>query len=242
MSNLTGAGMAALEQHLLLAQQAQAPAAADGLFRLAVDRCFSLAGIGTVVTGTAVSGRVAVGDRVLVSPRKLPVRVRGLHAQNRESQRGLAGQRLALNLAATGLEKSDIARGDWIVAEARDLAHWTPVHLHLGACDVGARVVLLEGPALAPGGSALVQLELNREIAAWHGDRFILRDQSATRTLGGGVVLDPFASATLRRKPQRRAALAALEQAAPEDALRSLLALEPPAGVDVDSFFLAWNL
>lgn len=170
VSNLTGAGMAALEQHLLLAQQAQAPAAADGLFRLAVDRCFSLAGIGTVVTGTAVSGRVAVGDRVLVSPRKLPVRVRGLHAQNRESQRGLAGQRLALNLAATGLEKSDIARGDWIVAEAahaatrridarlrllageaRDLAHWTPVHLHLGACDVGARVVLLEGPALAPG-------------------------------------------------------------------------------------------
>lgn len=87
-----------------------------------------------------------------------------------------------------------------------------------------------------------MQLELNREIAAWHGDRFILRDQSATRTLGGGVVLDPFASATLRRKPQRRAALAALEQAAPEDALRSLLALEPPAGVDVDSFFLAWNL
>ena len=185
VSNLTGAGMAALEQHLLLAQQAQAPAAADGLFRLAVDRCFSLAGIGTVVTGTAVSGRVAVGDRVLVSPRKLPVRVRGLHAQNRESQQGLAGQRLALNLAATGLEKSDIARGDWIVAEAahaatrridarlrllageaRDLAHWTPVHLHLGACDVGARVVLLEGPALAPGGSALVQLELNREIAA----------------------------------------------------------------------------
>ena len=261
VSNLTGAGMAALEQHLLLAQQAQAPAAADGLFRLAVDRCFSLAGIGTVVTGTAVSGRVAVGDRVLVSQRKLPVREKDMLAHVGDSQQGLAGQRLALNLAATGLEKSDIARGDWIVAEAahaatrridarlrllageaRDLAHWTPVHLHLGACDVGARVVLLEGPALAPGGSALVQLELNREIAAWHGDRFILRDQSATRTLGGGVVLDPFASATLRRKPQRRAALAALEQAAPEDALRSLLALEPPAGVDVDSFFLAWNL
>ena len=147
------------------------PPPADGHFRLAVDRCFSLAGIGTVVTGTAVSGRVAVGDRVLVSPRKLPVRVRGLHAQNRESTQGQAGQRLALNLAATGLEKSDIARGDWIVAEAahvatrridarmrllpgeaRDLAHWTPVHLHLGACDVGARVVLLEGPTLAPGG------------------------------------------------------------------------------------------
>jgi selenocysteine-specific elongation factor len=261
VSNATGEGIAALEQCLLRAQSTQPSATREGHFRLAVDRCFSLAGIGTVVTGTAVSGRVAVGDRVLVSPRRLPVRVRGLHAQNRESQDGLAGQRLALNLAATGLEKSDISRGDWIVAEAahvatrrldarmrllqgeaRELAHWTPVHLHLGACDVGARVVLLEGPTLAPGASALVQLELDRDISAWHGDRFILRDQSATRTLGGGVVLDPFASAAMRRKPQRRAALAALERQATEEALAALLALEPPAGVDADSFFVARNL
>jgi selenocysteine-specific elongation factor len=249
VSNTTGQGMAELEQHLLQAQREQAQARDEGCFRLAVDRCFSLAGIGTVVTGTAVSGQINVGDRVLVSPRKLPVRVRGLHAQNREATQGLAGQRLALNLAATGLEKSDIARGDWIVAEpaqastrridarirllrseARDLAHWTPVHLHLGACDVGARVVLLEGPTLAPGGSMRVQLELDRDIAAWHGDRFILRDQSATRTLGGGQVIDPFASATLRRKPQRLAALAAQELPAPEEALQALLALEQPAG------------
>jgi selenocysteine-specific elongation factor len=261
VSNLTGQGLPALEQHLLQAQRQQARARDGGCFRLAVDRCFSLAGIGTVVTGTAVSGQVAVGDRLLVSPRKLPVRVRGLHAQNRESAQGLAGQRLALNLAATGLEKSDINRGDWIVAEsaavstrridarmrllaseARDLAHWTPVHLHLGACDVGARVVLLEGPVLAPGGSMRVQLELDRDIAAWHGDRFILRDQSATRTLGGGVVLDPFASATLRRKPVRLAALTAMELQAPDQALQALLALQPAAGVALESFCVARNL
>lgn len=261
VSNVTGQGLDALEQHLLQAQREQLRARDEGCFRLAVDRCFSLAGIGTVVTGTAVSGQVAVGDRLLVSPRKLPVRVRGLHAQNRESTLGIAGQRLALNLAATGLEKSDINRGDWIVAEsatvstrridarmrllaseARDLAHWTPVHMHLGACDVGARVVLLEGPLLAPGGSMRVQLELDRDIAAWHGDRFILRDQSATRTLGGGVVLDPFASATLRRKPVRMAALAALELPAPDQALRALLALQPPAGVDFEPFCVGRNL
>ena len=261
VSNTTGEGVAELEQHLLQAQRAQVLAREEGCFRLAVDRCFSLAGIGTVVTGTAVSGQVNVGDRVLVSPRKLPVRVRGLHAQNREASQGLAGQRLALNLTATGLEKSDIARGDWIVAEAaqasarridarvrllrseaRDLAHWTPVHLHLGACDVGARVVLLEGSALAPGGSMLVQLELDRDIAAWHGDRFILRDQSATRTLGGGQVIDPFASSTLRRKPQRLAALAAQELPAPDEALRALLLLEQPAGVEIEPFMVARNL
>ncbi|MDO9074634.1 MAG: selenocysteine-specific translation elongation factor [Rubrivivax sp.] len=261
VSNLTGQGLPELEQHLLDAQASQARTRDDGSFRLAVDRCFSLPGIGTVVTGTAVSGQVAIGDRLLVSPRKLPVRVRGLHAQNREAGQGLAGQRLALNLTAAGLEKSDISRGDWIVAEsahsstrridarirllrseARDLAHWTPVHLHLGACDVGARVVLLEGPTLAPGGSMWVQLELDRDIAAWHGDRFILRDQSATRTLGGGVVLDPFASATLRRKPVRMAALSALEAPSAEQALRATLALQPAMGVDIDPFFVAWNL
>ncbi|CAD5373804.1 Selenocysteine-specific translation elongation factor [Rubrivivax sp. A210] len=261
VSNFSGAGLAALEQHLLQARLCQASRADDDLFRLAVDRCFSLAGIGTVVTGTAVSGRVAVGDRVLVSPRKLAVRVRGLHAQNREAQQGVAGQRLALNLAATGLEKSDISRGDWIVADAaqvatrridarlrllpgepRELAHWTPVHLHLGACDVGARVVLLESTALAPGADALVQLELDRDIAAWHGDRFILRDQSATRTLGGGSVIDPFATATNRRKPQRLAALAALEQADPAAALADLLALQPAAGVEQEAYTVARKL
>jgi len=259
--NLSGQGLPELQQHLRHAQAQQASRGDQGSFRLAVDRCFSLPGIGTVVTGTAVSGEVAVGDRLLVSPRKLPVRVRGLHAQNREAGQGLAGQRLALNLTATGLEKSDIARGDWIVAEAahsstrridariqllrseaRDLAHWTPLHLHLGACDVGARVVLLEGPALAPGCTARVQLELDRDIAAWHGDRFILRDQSATRTLGGGVVLDPYASATLRRKPARLAALAALEAPTAAQALQAMLALQPALGVDIEPFFVAWNL
>jgi selenocysteine-specific elongation factor len=261
VSNLSGQGIAELEQHLLDAQGQQPQSRDEGGFRLAVDRCFSLPGIGTVVTGTAVSGQVTVGDRLLVSPRKLPVRVRGLHAQSREAGLGLAGQRLALNLTGTGLEKSDISRGDWIVAEAahsstrridarirllrseaRDLAHWTPVHLHLGACDVGARVVLLEGPTLAPGGSALVQLELDRDIAAWHGDRFILRDQSATRTLGGGVVLDPFAGATLRRKPVRLAALAAQEAPTAAQALQATLALEPALGVDIEPFMAAWNL
>lgn len=261
VSNVTGEGLPALEAHLQRARSAPWRSRVEGNFRLAVDRCFSLPGIGTIVTGTAVSGRVAVGDRLLVSPRKLPVRVRGLHAQNRESAQGEAGQRLALNLAATGLEKSDIARGDWVVAEpahvatrridarirllpgeARDLAHWTPVHLHLGAVDVGARVVLLEGTSLAPGRSMRAQLELDREIGAWHGDRFILRDQSALRTLGGGVVLDPFAVATLRRKPPRLAALGALESPTPAEALNALVALQPAAGVAFEPFAVAWNL
>jgi len=259
VSSVTGQGLAELQA--LLSQAGAARPAPDrpGLFRLAVDRAFSLAGIGTVVTGTAVAGRVVAGDKLTVSPRGLPVRVRSLHAQNRPASEGRAGQRLALALA--GVERTDIRRGDWILAdalhaptqrldvrlqvlagEARALAHWTPVHLHLGAEDVGARVVVLEGDAIAPGRRAMAQLHLERPIGALRGDRFILRDQSALRTLGGGVVVDAFPPETRRRREQRLATLAALEQPTAAEALAATLALELPTGVDARAFATLWNL
>jgi selenocysteine-specific elongation factor len=263
VSSVTGQGIAALADHL--ASSARAAHAAlpvapqQGHFRLAVDRSFTLAGIGTVITGTAVAGRVAVGDKLMLSPAGTEVRVRGIHASNLPAGSGHAGQRLALNLA--GVDKNDVRRGDWVLAEAlhaptrrfdarvhllaseaRPLAHWTPVHLHLGAEDVGARVALLEGQALAPGGRAWVQLELDRDIGALHGDRFILRDQSALRTLGGGTVVDAFPPATRRRRSQRIAALAALDMATPQQALAAALALEPAAGIDARDFVTQWNL
>jgi selenocysteine-specific elongation factor len=259
VSSVTGQGIDALAQYLARAN-AELPAVhRRGHFRLSVDRSFSLAGIGTVVTGTAVAGRVAVGDKLIVSPSGKAVRVRGLHAQNQQAESGHAGQRLALNLV--GVEKSEIARGDWIVAEPahaptqrlearirvladenKPLAHWTPLHLHLGAVDVGARVVLLEGETIAPGTSAWVQLELDRPIGALRGDRFILRDQSALRTVGGGAVTDAFAPATRRRKHERPIVLAALDQTTPAEALAALLALEPLNGVDLTRFITQCNL
>ena len=259
LSSVTAEGIDALVAHLQQARSTPQPRRLAGRFRLAVDRSFTLAGIGTVVTGTAVAGQVAVGDRLKLSPRGLDVRVRGIHAQNRQADAGQAGQRLALNLA--GVDRADVRRGDWVVAEAlhaptqrfdarvrllagegRPLAHWTPLHLHLGAEDVGARVMLLEGAAVAPGHSALVQLSLERPIGALHGDRFILRDQSALRTIGGGVVVDAFPPASRRRREQRLAALAAMEQATPAAALASMLALESPYGIDARSFAVQWNL
>ncbi|MCP5289947.1 MAG: selenocysteine-specific translation elongation factor [Burkholderiaceae bacterium] len=259
VSSVTGQGLAELQAHLQRAGAAAPATNREGQFRLAVDRAFTLAGIGTVVTGTAVCGRVAIGDKLTVSPRGLVVRVRGIHAQNRQAAEGLAGQRLALALA--GVDKADVRRGDWIVAEAlhaptqrldvrlrvlageaRPLAHWTPVHLHLGAEDVGARVVVLEGEAIAPGRDARAQLHLERPIGALRGDRFILRDQSALRTLGGGAVIDPFPPESRRRRDRRLAALAALELATPAEALAASLALDPPAGVDARRFATMWNL
>jgi selenocysteine-specific elongation factor len=259
VSAVTGRGLTELKEHLAAARAALPPAAQSGHFRLAIDRSFSLAGIGTVVTGTAVAGRVAVGDNLVLSPGGHAVRVRGLHAHNQSAESGHAGQRLALNLA--GVDKADARRGQSLLAEpahaptqridarlrvlaseSKPLAHWTPVHLHLGAEDVGARIALLDGQAIAPGTSALVQLELERPIGALRADRFILRDQSAQRTLGGGVVLDIFAPPSRRRKSNRLAWLAALELATPEQALAQALALEQPNGIDAQQFAVLWNL
>ncbi len=263
VSVVTGAGLDALRNHLAAAQQqvaqAQSQRLASGHFRLAIDRSFTLSGIGTVLTGTAMAGRVAVGDRLLVSPSGLEVRVRGIHAQGLPANEGHCGQRLALNVA--GVEKAQVRRGDWLVAEAlhapaarldvrlrllpseaKALTHRTPVHLHLGAEDVNARVMLLEGEPIAPGGQALVQLELDRPIGALHGDRFIIRDQSALRTVGGGQVLDIFPPPTKRRRAQRLAALRALEAPDAATALRDLLAQEPPYGISQRQFGVLWNL
>ena len=242
VSSVSGAGIDALRTALGEQTRAVAARAVDGHFRLAIDRAFSVAGAGVVVTGTALAGQVAVGDELLLSPSGRRVRVRGLHAQNREAMTACAGQRVALNLAGERLAVELLHRGDWLLGaalhapttrididlrllpgETRALQHWTPVHVHLGAADVTGRVALLEGDSLAPGGRAFAQLVLNAPLHAVHGDALVLRDQSAQRTLGGGRVLDPFAPARQRRTPERLAQLAALRVGGLEQALPALL-------------------
>ncbi|MCI1008073.1 selenocysteine-specific translation elongation factor [Pseudomonas oryzihabitans] len=246
----SGAGIPALRAALLAALDQVRQRNARGGFRLAVDRVFSVAGAGVVVTGTAFAGQVAVGDELLLTPRGQRLRVRGLHAQNRAAEVAQAGQRVSLNLAGERLSTDSLARGDWLVAEAlhapttridvelrllpgeaRNLAHWTPVHVHLGAQDLTGRVALLEGDSLAPGATALAQLVLNAPLHGVHGDRLVLRDQSAQRTLGGARLLDPFAPARHRRTPQRLAQLQALRQGGLEEALPELLA-QAAGGLD----------
>ena len=123
----------------------------------------------------------------------------------------------------------------------RPLRHWTPVHLHLGAAHVPARVALLDTEALAPGQTALAQIVTDRPIGTLHGDRLVLRDQSAQRTIGGGLVLDPWPPARGRRRPQRLATLHALERSSAAAALRDLIDGEP-GWVDLSRFAQMWNL
>ncbi len=242
VSSIDGQGLEPLRQ-ALLDQAARINARSEsGHFRLAIDRTFSVTGAGVVVTGTAFAGRVQVGDELTLSPLGRRVRVRGLHAQNREANEAHAGQRVALNLAGERLAVEQVSRGDWLLAptlqatsqridieftllasEARALKHWTPVHIHLGAQDVTGRIALLEGECVAPGGQVHAQLQLNAPVHAIHGDRVVLRDQSAQRTLGGGRVLDPFAPPRNRHRQARLAQLRALAGNTLEDILPQLL-------------------
>jgi len=243
VSSVNGEGMEILREALREAARETRERAATGGFRLAVDRAFSVSGAGVVVTGTAFAGNVSIGDELLLGSAGRRVRVRGLHAQNREAQQAHAGQRVALNIAGERLSVEQIRRGDWLLAadlqapttrididlqllanETRAFAHWTPVHVHLGAQDVTGRVALLEGERLQPGERAFAQLVLNAPSHAVHGDRLVLRDQSAQRTLGGGRVLDPFAPARNRRSPERLEQLRALQGDDLEQALPTLLA------------------
>jgi selenocysteine-specific elongation factor len=260
VSSVTGDGVDALRAHLEHASRNAGKRDSRGHFRLAIDRCFTLKGTGTVVTGAVHSGSVHIGDDLLLSPPGIPVRVRGIHAQDRAAEAGLAGQRCALNLVGPQFERRIVQRGQWVLdpalhaptqridvqlrllaGEPRALKHWTPAHVHLGADDVPGRIALLEGEVLEPGATALAQLVLDRPSAVLAGDRFVIRDQSASRTVGGGIALDPFPPPRGRRTPGRLSLLRAWQSGDARIAFAAALGTAAP-GVDVQRFALAWNL
>ncbi len=263
VSSRTGEGIAALAEHLQKMAHAvarsRATASASGLFRMPIDRAFTLPGIGLVVTGTITAGTVTPGDRLLLSPQGTPVRVRGLHGHNRPIETAAGGERCAINLAGSFPEGGEPRRGDWILAAERHaptarldislrvsryaetpLRDGLPVHLHLSTTDTVARAAVLGPREIAPGESGFVQLDLEHPVGALCGDRAVLRDHAARRTLAGGRVVDPFAPRRGRRQPARLAVLEALAATDPAQALARLLAVEGVA--DLARFALARNL
>jgi selenocysteine-specific elongation factor len=254
VSAVTRQGLSALYARLAAEAAETMDRATESRFRLAVDRVFTLSGVGVVVTGTVLSGSVHVNDWVLISPSGLPARVRSLHTQNRPAEIGRAGDRCALNLAGQGISKEAIRRGDMVLdpelhaptdridarlrllrSVAKPIGQWFPVRLHHAAAEVGARVVLLGNDPIRSGESADVQLVLERPIAATLPDRYVIRDVSARHTLGGGRFIDLRPPARRRRWPQRQAQRAAMAIADPETAFVALLDT-PPFAWDLASF------
>lgn len=227
--------------------------------RLAIDRAFTLQGTGLVVTGTLFAGEISIGDRLILTPKGLEVRVRGIHAQNRAVETAVAGERCALNITGARLSKDVVVRGDWIVAddlhrptsimdvrlkllgsEKKPLRHWTPVHVHLAASHTMGRVALLEGDRLEPGGEAFAQLVLDVPVGTLSHDRIVVRDQSAQTTMAGATVVDPFASARNRRKADRLIRLRDMMAVAPKAATAMLS--RPPGYIEQKSFTTSYNL
>ena len=185
---MTGDGINGLKQHLLDAAADMPPRPVMGNFRLAIDRSFDVVGAGLVVTGTVFRGKYIQVALPEFLARKWMFVCAASTRRTPNPKPGRAGQRCALNLAGTNLDKDLIRRGDWIVAgdlppvqridarlrvlgsEAGVLAHWTPVHIHLGAAETTGRVAVLGDKGIVPGEDGLVQLVLDRAIGAVHGD------------------------------------------------------------------------
>jgi selenocysteine-specific elongation factor len=189
-----------------------------------------------------------------VSPSGLRARVRSIHSQGRAAERGVVGERCALNLVGDGVTRHAVARGAVVLdpllhaptqridatlrvlaSEARALAHWTPLRLHHAAAEIAARVAVLEDAPIAPGAAGRIQLVLERPIAAAVGDRFIVRDTSGERTIGGGRFVDLRPPQRRRRTPARLAQLDALAREDEREALEAALS-RWPFFVDVAAF------
>ncbi len=198
----------------------------DGIFRLPVDRVFTMKGFGTVVTGTLVSGCIKVGEEIQILPGKMTSRIRGIQVHNQPVEEAWSGQRTAINLQ--GAEKSSINRGDvltrpqtvwpsqrldvlveYLAANSKTLKKRALVRLHTGTSEVIARIVLLTQDELLPGEKAYAQLVLVNKTVVVAGEHFVLRSYSPVTTIGGGQIIDPQ---PVKHKRQNEKVISELEQ------------------------------
>ena len=243
VSSITGAGIALLKQTIVkqVSLKRERGGSGDGIPRLYVDRVFTIQGFGVVVTGTLIGGSINREQRMVLLPRGDTVRVRGIQVHNEPATVAEAGQRTALNLSGTSAQ--DIQRGDVLCPLAfsrvtdnidislqvlssfpRILEHWARLRAYLGTCEVFCRLILLVDDALLPGDAVQVQLRLERPILTFRGDRLILRDFSGQHTVGGGVVLNPFAPKHKRFTEGTVSTLAAWAEADDAQVVNAVLA------------------
>jgi selenocysteine-specific elongation factor len=209
VSAATGEGIEELKKSLARLFTEVEPKSADGPFRLPVDRVFTMRGFGTVITGTSISGRLRVGDPVVVYPEGLKSKVRGIQVHGSDVEEVLPGQRTAVNLQ--GMERALIERGNVLASAGalhpshmvdvqlqllrsapRPLKHRAKIRFHTGTAEHLATVVLLDREELKPGEKTFAQVRLDQPTAVLRGDRFVLRSYSPVQTIGGGSVLNPI--------------------------------------------------
>lgn len=240
VSAVTGQGLGELISALQEVVSRTEPKPASGVVRMPVDRVFSKAGFGTIVTGTLWSGKIEVGNTLVALPGEREVRVRNIEVHGEKVAQALAGQRVALNLAGAGA--STVSRGDVIVTPGSFLAtkrldvelrvlqsapkpikNRQRVRFYLGTSEVFGRVVLLDCEQLQPGDTGFSQLEMEEPVVAARNDRFVIRFYSPMITLGGGMVVDPLPPKHKRFDPQVVRGLEVKAKANPGAFVRTIL-------------------
>ncbi len=215
----TGDGTDQLLVHIRKMAREFKPHRRSDLFRLPMDRIFTMRGHGTVITGTTVSGKIAVGDEVMVYPQEITSRVRSLQVHGEQTRESQAGMRTAVNLH--GLEVEDLERGfvlarpgtlfpsrvwdlelTYLKSAPRPLKHRTQVHFHHGAKEVLARIYLLDRDKLEPGDRCVCQVRFEDSMAGVYGDRCVIRSYSPLRTIAGARIINPLAGKIKRFSPQ----------------------------------------
>jgi selenocysteine-specific elongation factor len=248
VSAKTGEGLDALRAALRTVAARVPPRRTEHLPRLPIDRVFSARGFGTVVTGTLMTGRFAVEDRVEIFPKGLTARIRGLQVHGRPVAQATAGQRTAINFQ--GIERTAVERGDVVglagalvptlvvdgtlelLSDApRPLKSRDRVRLHAGTSEIMARVLLLDRAELVPGERAFARLRLEAPLVAVPGDRFVIRSYSPITTIGGGTVLAVDPPRVRRKGAALVAHLALLERGSPEDVVEAHVRHAGPTGM-----------
>ena len=260
VSTVTGQGLAELKEKIAQVLQSADKRAPSGYFRLPVDRAFVLQGHGVVVTGTALSGEVKTGDRIRCLPGDQIFRVRSLQVHGRSVETAGWGQRVALNL--TGPERAEVARGHVICHEkltltsnrfdaflevrpaaAKGIKNHQRVRVHLGTSERLAKIILLgTKDKVEPKTSTYCQITLTEPVMALRGDHFILRDETAQRTLAGGVIIHPWARQHKRNEPDLQARLESLHTGDLARLTQAFLEESPEFAVPTDFIYQFLNL
>ncbi|MCG6980441.1 MAG: selenocysteine-specific translation elongation factor [Deltaproteobacteria bacterium] len=229
VSAVSGEGLGELLESLQKLSESVEARPSSGDFRLAVDRVFTMKGFGTVVTGTAISGKTETGDTLVVYPQMLKTKVRGIQVHNREVNEAVSGQRTAINLQ--GLEKAALERGNVLATPEslvssymvdvrlhhlenapRVLKNRAKIRFHTGTSEIIGTLILLDTDELKPGASGYAQVRLDKQVAVRNGDRFVLRSYSPMHTIGGGQILHPNPKKRRRMVGKTIEALGVLER------------------------------
>lgn len=239
---------------------AKVPAhSASGLFRLPVDRVFTMKGFGTVITGTLISGQVSVGEQIMIYPSGITSKVRGLQVHNQSVETAEVGQRTAINFQ--GLEKASIARGEvvarpgtlissymldlrlqFLKSNQKPIKTRTQVRFHTGTSEIMGKLVFIDREELSPGDTAVAQIRLDEPMAVVKGDRYVIRSYSPVRTIGGGEILNPVPRKLKQADAPLVPLIESLSSLSPEEVIAFHAKAARYGGVSFTSFMVMTNL